>query len=146
MTCMSLLLLQCLPCVLRLAGLEFGPDSVQQPLTARFIFYPACNYLMFCNGCQDLSDWKWILLKRWVSIKIWSRTQTLHCLLLFFHFPVSLVKLMSWVAIWDACNCNGLCLHLGRETWMSDKPGAVNQRAVEDNLCVAGSCTLLKLE
>lgn len=41
---------------------------------------------------------------------------------------------------------NGLCLHLGKETGMSDEPSAVNQRAVEDNLCVAGSCMLLKLE
>lgn len=88
--CVSLLLLQCLPCVLRLVGLHFGPDSVQQPLPARFIFYLACNYFMFCNICQNLSGWKWILLKRRLSIKIWSRTRTLQYLLLFFHFPVSL--------------------------------------------------------
>lgn len=115
-------------------------------LTARFNFYPACTYLMFCDVCQNLQGWKWMLMKTWLSIKIWSRAQTLQCLLLFFHFPVSLVKLMHWVIIWDACSCNGLCLHLGRETGMSDEPGAVNQRLVEDNLCATGSCMLLKLE
>lgn len=111
-------------------------------LTARFMFYPACNSLMFHSVCQNVLGWKQNLLKMWLSIKIWSRTQTLQCLLLFFPSPVSLVA----ESLYGMLAAEWTVPALGKKNGMSDEPGAVNQRAVEDNLCVAGSCMLLKLE
>lgn len=50
MMCMSLLLLQCLPRVLRLAGLGFGPGSLQQPSLQGFVFI-----LLATTWCSAMS-------------------------------------------------------------------------------------------